>query len=205
MGWVVHQYVNRYIHDYKSLKPEVLVRPSLVDPGLWTPMNFLARFWMVNFPSPNFGFVYGTCGHVINDIIVYYNETFQTLPDNMDIVVKHVSALLSVSYQSSLISIEKLLMMESIAKDLSEAKLAYRKLADRTTGSSLDGAVTSSSPAALNHVTLNVLSIKHAYLGVLYLNKYNPLLVMRNVGKTLDSLFNTCLFKLEWRRKPLRR
>ncbi len=241
MGWVVHEHINRYINDFKSLQRDSdLAMPIVVDPGLWTPMNLLARFQMTPVPAPNLGFVYSTSGKVINDITEYYSAEFQNLPNNMNIVVKHVLALLTVNYVESLNSIEKLLMMEAAAKEteaiakknerlmqeLSEAKL---KLADRTTGGSLDIAAKSSPPAGLNPATpanlqlgsldgtetssppdsnsgiRNVLSIKHPYLGVLYLEKNNPLLVMRNVGETLGSLLNNRSFRLEWRTKPLLR
>ena len=126
MKWALQKYTQSFIADYKSLQSMSLIMPLVVDPRLWTPMNIFAEFKMVPLQCPHSGFLFRTNGHVINQMSRHYLIDFQTLPNNTNVVVKYLSALLTLDYERVAGKINLLLEREADLK-LNAVLLAERK------------------------------------------------------------------------------
>jgi hypothetical protein len=225
MEWVLRKYVKNYICDYNLLKTKAPIRPYFVDPRRWTPMNVLAEFSLAPLRCPHFGFVFRTTGHTINQMAIRYGKRFQTLADDLDVVVKYLSALLTVDHESSLNTISTFLTMEatnlksylagfSAANQRREhgladsARAAANQIlaasgADESTPGPAANSFGSATAFAPGRFPPGVFNIKHPYLGVLRLQESNPLLVMRDVGETLSELLDSQPFRLQWRQSSV--
>ena len=175
MEWALSEHVGRFIQDCKKSVAQDMVRDLDVDLVDWTPFN-------ITFGSipreplnrePNLGFLIKTKGEfVMNQKEAAGIRASFSCPDvELDkvIYVKYPSALLDVCHQEAVNSIRNLLVSAALA-----------------TKSSTD-------PGSQGF------PIKHPYLGMVSVNLLHPLIVMNDMGQSLQELLSEDSFRTEWR------
>ena len=212
MGWVLEVFLRKYKADYDRLV-NLSLNFQNVNPVLWTSLNCQIGMPLRDASETNLGFLFrsnsATLASLIEqtpraDLEQRFCVALDKIPSQDTLIVKYLSALLTVSPATLISPIESLIKAEITSETVAQRDetTAAENARLRARLEQLEGKVSSMpGPTPLLEKTDagNRLKIKHPYVGVLKFDQRHPLIVMRDVGNSMIEEIEDHDLRARWR------
>ena len=214
MGWVLEVFLRKYKADYDRLVNLSLNFQNL-NPVLWTSLNCQIGMPLIDASETNLGFLFRSNSATLSSLIEQtpsgdleqrFCVALDKIPSQDTLIVKYLSALLTVSPATLISPIESLIKAEITSETIAQRDeiIAQRDEENarlRARLEQLEGkAISMPGPTPLleKKETGNRLRIKHPYVGVLKFDQRHPLIVMRDVGNSMLKEMEAHNLRARW-------
>ena len=198
MGWVFEVFLRNYIQDYRKLQSAPIRYDFECHPSLWTCLNFNLGEPLRESSAINLGFLFRSNAHILKeffhlteeeDLLLNFCVKFDQIPPTQPLILKYLSSLLVFPPEQYLSPINAIILAENLARTCARQEKDHLAVQG-------DGIKSVYQEQSL----VSMLSkIKHPYLGTVVVDGKHPIIVMRDVGPSLESVALDIKFRAKWK------